>query len=671
MNHMKIIYSLLFILLCSPIHAEDVFTTEDIYSIKDITLSDVSEDGNGIVFITSQAENKYDGFKNTLYFLDTHKGKKVKLLESYGSKGMNFSSIKFSSNSKSIFFLSSGMKTSGKESNQIWSLSLSNRVKRKVTNFDGDISDYDVSDDGKTIAFIGQRSSDKKADTKTPSPIVIDRYQFKRDYEGFLGPNRDHLFIFDTQSRKVEQITSGQKDHLYPSISPNGESIAYMTKEGDFDRHNNWEIFIKNIKGEESHRKLLSNNGEDISISYPSRPEWSPDGEKIAYLHGGDHSMLWYALQEVSIIDVETGDIDFITQGFDRNTSLPQWSGDGQNIFFILEDNMKSQLMKYSFLDNTTKKITPDNMYLSGYAQSYHVTDDEIIFQSSTSEIPSEIYHLKEDQINPITSVNEQFIKNKLIGSTELISFKSFDGLTINGMMIKPPNFDSKKKYPLMIRIHGGPVSQYGRYFDFDWQLFASNNYVVIVTNPRGSSGRGFEFQKSIFAEWGIEDSKDISAALDFALDLGYIDENKLGIGGWSYGGMLTNYVIAKDNRFHAATSGAGISNILSGFGHDHYIREYIIELGTPWDNLDAWLNVSHPFLSADEIVTPTLFLVGEKDWNVPLIGSEQMYQALKHLEIPTQLVIYPNEHHGLSKPSYIKDRLDRYLDWHGKYPEK
>lgn len=671
MNHMKIIYSLLFILLCSPIHAEDVFTTEDIYSIKDITLSDVSEDGNGIVFITSQAENKYDGFKNTLYFLDTHKGKKVKLLESYGSKGMNFSSIKFSSNSKSIFFLSSGMKTSGKESNQIWSLNLSNRVKRKVTNFDGDISDYDVSDDGKTIAFIGQRSSDKKADTKTPSPIVIDRYQFKRDYEGFLGPNRDHLFIFDTQSSEVEQITSGQKDHLYPSISPNGENIAYMTKEGDFDRHNNWEIFIKNIKGEESHRKLLSNNGEDISISYPSRPEWSPDGEKIAYLHGGDHSMLWYALQEVSIIDVETGDIDFITQGFDRNTSLPQWSGDGQNIFFILEDNMKSQLMKYSLLDNTTKKITPDNMYLSGYAQSYHVTDDEIIFQSSTSEIPSEIYHLKEDQINPITSVNEQFIKNKLIGSTELISFQSFDGLTINGMMIKPPNFDSKKKYPLMIRIHGGPVSQYGRYFDFDWQLFASNNYVVIVTNPRGSSGRGFEFQKSIFAEWGIEDSKDISAALDFALDLGYIDENKLGIGGWSYGGMLTNYVIAKDNRFHAATSGAGISNILSGFGHDHYIREYIIELGTPWDNLDAWLNVSHPFLSADEIVTPTLFLVGEKDWNVPLIGSEQMYQALKHLEIPTQLIIYPNEHHGLSKPSYIKDRLDRYLDWHGKYPEK
>ena len=209
---------------------------------------------------------------------------------------------------------------------------------------------------------------------------------------------------------------------------------------------------------------------------------------------------------------------------------------------------------------------------------------------------------------------------------------------------------------------------RYGRYFDFDWQLFASNDYVVIVTNPRGSSGRGFEFQKSIFAEWGIEDSKDISAALDFALDLGYIDENKLGIGGWSYGGMLTNYVIAKDQRFKAATSGAGISNILAGYGDDQYIREYTIELGYPWENTSEWLKVSNPFFSADKIKTPTLFLVGEKDYNVPLIGSEQMYQALRQLSIPTQLIIYPDEYHSFSTPSYEKDVLDRYLDWYKLY---
>ena len=671
MNHMKFMHLLVLMFAFSPIHAGDVFTTEDIYSLKDITLSDVSQDGNGIAFITSQAEKKYDGFKSTLYFLDAQKGKKVKLLESHGPKGMSFSAVKFSSNSESIFFLSSGMKASGKESNQIWSLTLSNRVKRKLTNFDGDISDYDVSDDGKTIAFIGVKNSNKKAANKTPPPIVIDRYQFKRDYEGFLGSDRDHLFILNTKSRQIEQITSGQRDHYYPSISPNGTSVAFMAKDGDFDRHNNWGIFIKDLKTEKDPQRLTSIDSEDFSPANASRPQWSPDGKKIAFIHGGDHAMLWYALQEVAIIDIENGKTDFITNDFDRNTSLPQWSKDGQNIYFILEDDRKSQLIKYSLLDGSYNVVTPENMYLSGYSKSYHVIDDQVIFQSSTSNIPSEIYLSKEGQINAITSVNERFIKSKLVGSTELISFESFDGLTINGMMIKPHDFDPNKKYPLMVRIHGGPVSQYGSYFDFDWQLFASNNYIVIVTNPRGSSGRGFDFQKSIFAQWGIEDSKDISAALDFALDLGYIDENRLGIGGWSYGSMLTNYVIAKDKRFHAATSGAGISNILSGFGDDHYIREYIIELGTPWENLEGWLDVSYPFFNADEIVTPTLFLVGEKDYNVPLIGSEQMYQALKHLEIPTQLIIYPEENHGLSKPSYIKDRLDRYLDWYEKHLEK
>ena len=189
-----------------------------------------------------------------------------------------------------------------------------------------------------------------------------------------------------------------------------------------------------------------------------------------------------------------------------------------------------------------------------------------------------------------------------------------------------------------------------------------------MAMNPRGSSGRGLEFQKVIFADWGNVDADDVSALADYAISLGYVDSQRLGLGGWSYGGMLTNYVIAKDSRFKAATSGAGISNLLSGFGDDHYIREYILELGTPWDNTEDWLRNSNPFFNAGKIKTPTLFLVGEKDYNVPLIGSEQMYQALKHLNIPTQLIIYPDENHSFSTPSYNEDVLKRYLDWYGKY---
>ena len=667
----KIFFLPVLVFISSATYAQDLFKTDDIYAIKSVSLSDVSHDGSSLIFITSQADKKEDNFNNTLYFLDLKSGKKEVLLQSQGDRGLSFSSVKFSGDSKSIYFLSSGYKASGKNNTQVWSLNLSNRIKRRLTNYEGNISDYDISKDGSTIAFIGNKKSEDQDKTKTPSPIVIDRYQFKRDYEGFLGNDRDHLFVFNTKSRKTRQITSGQRDHSYPSISPDGKSIAYVTKEGDFDRHNNWDIFIKNIEDSGDVKRLTFHDGPDSSPDAGSRPQWSPDGTKIAYIYGGEHSMFWYALNEVSVLDVETGETDFVTKVFDRNTYMPKWSENGEKLYFILEDNMKSQLVEYSFTDKTFEKITPENIYLSWYSSNYYVAGDQLIYQSSTVTTPDEIYLSKNGEINPITFVNKDFIENKIVGSTELISFQSFDGLNINGMMIKPDDFDPKKKYPLIIRIHGGPVSQYGRYFDFDWQLFASNGYIVMVTNPRGSSGRGFEFQKSIFAEWGIEDSKDISAALDFALSLGYIDEDRLGVGGWSYGGMLTNYVIAKDDRFDAATSGAGIANLFSGFGHDHYIREYVLELGTPWDNLDSWLNVSHPFLNADEIVTPTLFLVGEKDWNVPLIGSEQMYQALKHLEIPTQLIVYPDEHHGLSKPSYIKDRLDRYLEWYRKYLEE
>ena len=668
MKNTRIILFLSLALCISPINAKNAFNSDDIYSIKDISLEDVSNDAKSLVFITSQADKKSDEFKKTLYFLDIHSGKKVKLLEQLAEKGMDFSSVRFSKDSKLIYFLSSGLSPSKKSNVQIWSLSLSNKIKRRITNFDGNIIDFDFSPNEETIAFIGRKEPQEMNEGKTKPPIVIDRYQFKRDYEDFLGSDREHLFLFNTLSKEIKKVTSGQKDVFFPSISPDGQRVAYVTKEGEFDRHNNWDIFIADIHGDNDHIKLTSHEGEDSSPAWDSRPQWSPDGKKIAYLFGGDHSMLWYALQEVSVIDVESGKTEFITSHLDRNTSMPEWSQDGKNMYYVLEDDMKSQLIKYSLDTETIEEVTPENMYLNYYSKNYFVNDGKVIFLSSSVETPSEIYLLEDGIIKALTSENKEFIDNKYVGSTEIISYESFDGLTINGMMIKPHDFDPKKKYPLIIRIHGGPVSQYGRDFDFDWQLYASNDYIVMITNPRGSSGRGFEFQKSIFAKWGIEDSKDISAALDFALTLDYIDENRLGIGGWSYGSMLTNYVIAKDDRFDAATSGAGISNLLSGFGDDQYIREYIIELGTPWDNLDTWLNVSHPFLNADKIVTPTLFLVGEKDYNVPLIGSEQMYQALKHLEIPTQLIIYPDQHHGLSKPSYIKDRLDRYLDWYEKY---
>jgi len=190
------------------------------------------------------------------------------------------------------------------------------------------------------------------------------------------------------------------------------------------------------------------------------------------------------------------------------------------------------------------------------------------------------------------------------------------------------------------------------------------HGYVVLLPNPRGSQGRGGDFARAIRADWGNLDVQDVLAAVDEAVARGVADPARLGIGGWSYGGILTDLVIAQDHRFKAATSGAGMANMFAGYGHDMYIREWEAEFGTPWTSTSNYVASSAAFLHADRIVTPTLFLGGDKDFDVPLVGSEQMYQALRSLGRDTRMVIYPGEYHLFTRPSHIQDRAKRYLAW-------
>jgi dipeptidyl aminopeptidase/acylaminoacyl peptidase len=205
--------------------------------------------------------------------------------------------------------------------------------------------------------------------------------------------------------------------------------------------------------------------------------------------------------------------------------------------------------------------------------------------------------------------------------------------------------------------------------------MFAANGYVVVMVNPRGSSGYGQDFSKAIFADWGNKDVEDVLAGVDYAVAQGYVDPDRLGVGGWSYGGMMTNYVISQTTRFKGAISGAGGALWTAHWGHDHYQLEYRVEMGLPWENREAWERISSPFYNVEKITTPVLYMGGAVDWNVPTIGSEHMYQSLRALGRTTQLVVYPGEHHGIRKPTYQKDRYERYLAWYAKYvkgePEK
>ena len=281
---------------------------------------------------------------------------------------------------------------------------------------------------------------------------------------------------------------------------------------------------------------------------------------------------------------------------------------------------------------------------------------------------PPEVHALEDGQLRRLTHHNDDWLAEVQLGTTEEFTSKSKDGTLVNGLLLKPAGFVPGRPYPTVLRIHGGPNGQDDHAFSFEDELLAAQGYLVVAANYRGSNGRGQAFQRAIFADWGGKEVVDLLGAVDHVVAAGLADPKRLGVGGWSYGGILTNYLIATDRRFKAATSGAGSSNQISMYGTDQYIVQYETELGPPWRNPALWTKVSYPFFRADRITTPTLFLGGEKDFNVPLLGGEQMYQALKSLGVDTQLVIYPGQHHALRVPSYRKDRLQRYLAWYAKY---
>jgi len=294
--------------------------------------------------------------------------------------------------------------------------------------------------------------------------------------------------------------------------------------------------------------------------------------------------------------------------------------------------------------------------------------DGGVAVLASTPGEPAEIYALESGVLRSLSHQNDKLRDELELATVSDFTSKSKDGTLVHGLLTRPAGAVEGVKLPTLLYIHGGPNGQDEYSFNFDRELFAAAGYAVLEINYRGSSGRGAAFQKAIFADWGNKEVQDLLGAVDEAVKSGVADPDRLGLGGWSYGGILTNYTIATDTRFKAAVSGASSSLQMSLYGVDQYIVQWEQELGLPWKNKDLWTRVSYPFFRADKIRTPTLFLCGTKDFNVPLVGVEQMYQAFRSLRLDTQLVFYPGQFHGLTVPSYQRDRLERYLAWWGKY---
>ena len=642
-------------------------TLDDLYRLREVGDPEISPDGAWVAYTVSVPDTAKDEADSDVWMTSWDGQRSVRLTTSKTSEH----TPRWSPDGRYLAFLSS--RENAREVAQVWLLNRTGGEAERITDLPGGVSDYVWSPDSKRLALIAPDpdpdSATVTSDTtqRTHRPIVIDRFQFKADETGYLDHRRDHLYVFDLATRKATQITPGEYNEEAAAWSPDGKSIAFVSKRRpEFDRTANWDLYLVEATPGAAPRQLTTFEGPDMDPDWGNHPpSWSPDGKSIAYVQGGPLKLLYYAGQKVAVVPTGSGPARLLTASLDRNPLSPTFSADGASVLFLLEDDRVTHLARVPAAGGSVERLVEGQQVVSDFSVG---PQGKIAVLVSAPSQPAEIFAVEGGRLRKITGQNDQWLAGVRLAPVEEIGFKSKDGTDVHGFMVKPPGYRPGQRYPTILRIHGGPVWQFYNDFAFDWQLLAANGYVVVAANPRGSSGRGEKFSTAIWADWGNKDGEDVLAAVDFAVAQGVADPDRLGVGGWSYGGILTDQVIARDQRFKAAISGAGIGNALAGYGTDQYVREYEAELGTPWQNTAAYLRVSYPFLHADRIVTPTLFLCGDKDFNVPLLNSEQMYQALRSLGRETQLVIYPGEYHEIRKPSYQRDRLQRYVDWYDRH---
>ena len=650
-----------FLLLALPslghAQAKRPLRVEDLYRVRAVRDAQLSPEGEWVAYVVTQLDSVRDRSNSDIYMSSWDGSRTIQLTHTTDGE----SSPRWSPDGKFLAFVASRGET--RNGGQLWLLDRAGGEAFKLTDHKGGVGSYVWSPDSKRIVFVSQDpepEAGKDTTAKTARPIVIDRYAFKRDVEGFLGERRSHLWVFDVDTKKEEQITSGAFDDANPSWSPDGTMLAFTSERApDPDRDNNSDVFVVEARQGGTPRQLTRWAGPD-----GGRPAWSPDGKLLAYLQGSEAILSAYSLDKLAVVPVDGGAARVLTAATDRPMSDVEWAPDGKSIYALVSDDRAQHVVRVNVADGAVQRLIEGRRVVSELS----VAHGRMAVVAGTTTQPNEVQALENGALRPLSHQNDAFVAEVQFATTEDFSAKGKDGTVVNGLLAKPVGYQSGTRAPALLRIHGGPNGQDQHSFSFERELFAANGYAVIAANYRGSSGRGQDYQKAIFADWGNKEVQDLLAAVDQVVASGVADPDRLGIGGWSYGGILTDYTIATTTRFKAATSGAGSALQTTMYGTDQYIYQYEKELGEPWKNPKLWEKLSYPFWHADRIKTPTLFLGGEKDFNVPVQGGEQMYMALRSQGIDSQMIVYPGQFHGIVTPSYQKDRLVRYLAWYDRY---
>lgn len=629
-------------------------TPDDISKIVSLSSPSISPKKDAIAISVHRADIENNEYKSDIWLIGI--SSKIATRFTYSEKDYN---PLWSPSGLYIAFLSRRGMTKEDKGNQLYIIRADGGEGKKLIERKEGIDSFTWSPDSRKIAFISQVTREKDDDVK-----VIERIGFWFNGRGWIFNKRQHLFLLDVESTELKQLTEGDLDVKFARFSNKGDKIAYVAATDD-SKPFITDIFVLDLINYEK-RKLTNS---DMSISSLT---WSPDDSYIAFIGNrlprgfASHNKVWAIRPDTGIGPVQIENLDR-NKSNSLNSDVRSFSTTGGNIrwigeyiYFPVADGPSVNLYKVS-LKSSPELVLGGKISLEGF----DIQEETIAYAAMDATHPMELY-VYDGQITKLTSFNDKFVSEYSIIEPTPFRFRASDNVEIDGWLLKPQN--NQNKYPAIVYIHGGPKTCFGDAFLFEFQFFANSGYAVIYMNPRGSDGYTEDFA-DIRKNYGKRDYQDLMEGLDHVIqNFDFIDHNRIGVAGGSYGGFMTNWIIGHTNRFKAAVTDRSIANWVTFFCTSDIGREFTLDqIGSdPWNDPENLFEQS-PIKYLKNVETPTLIIHSQEDYRCWLVEGLQMYTSLKYLGKTTKLVIFPGENHDLSrfgKPKNRIIRLKQYLDW-------
>lgn len=651
---------------------ESLLGVADYLDFEQVNDARISPNGRQVIYTRRWVDQKTDNWASALWIMDADGSRHRFLIDG--------SNARWSPSGDRILFIAKG----DNDKPQIFIRWMNDEgAVSQVTRIDISPSSPEWSPGGEQIAFVAIVPTKDKWDIDLPSapegaewtepPRVLDRLHYRQDGVGFTEPGFMHLFVVPAESGTARQLTEGdwnvgsRFDGLYfgagLSWMPDGNTIIFdglNDSDGDFVYRKS-QIYSIDVASREV-TQLTTVPG------YWSGPAVSNDGRRIAYL-GYEESDVTYEMPRIHVMDADGSNARLVAANFDRPASNLMWANNNRGFYFTAQDQGYVNVF-FSNLNGDVRSVTSGQHSISlqsvnratstgvGVRSSFHEPGDVHSFLLNGRGAPEKL-----------TSVNSDLLTDKSLGSHEEFWYEASDGNRAHGWIVKPPNFDPDKKYPLLMEIHGGPFGMYVGRFNFQYQVFASNGFVVLYTNPRGSTGYGEAFSQAIDHAYPSVDYLDLMGGVDALIERGYIDEKRMYVGGCSGGGVLSSWVIGHTDRFAAAAVRCPVTNWLSMAGTTDIPYFSFSFFQKPfWEDPTDWLHHS-TLMYVGNVKTPTAIMTGEQDRRTPMAQSEEYFAALKILGVPAKLLRFNDQYHGTgSRPSNYMRTILYMMSWYNKY---